>query len=212
MPTVGILGAGAMGSGIAQVAISAGWSARLIDVNTETLDKAIEGIGKRLDRNVEKERMSAEDAASARQRLHASSINDLADCEVFIEAIVEDIDIKVQTSTKGKSGEKEKGQRARNRLKADTCTQAHSGSGSTCQAVHCVRRRAPCCPCARRGRRRRGRRARASGRSSRPAARTGRAAPTATRTGRPTTAAESGGGGASTVRQARSRRARVFAG
>ena len=95
MPTVGILGAGAMGSGIAQVAISAGWSARLIDVNTETLDKAIEGIGKRLDRNVEKERMSAEDAASARQRLHASSINDLADCEVFIEAIVEDIDIKV---------------------------------------------------------------------------------------------------------------------
>lgn len=84
-----------MGAGIAQVAATAGWSVRLIDVDRSTCEAAKQGIIKRLARNVEKGRMSQDDADAASDRITPSDIPDLSDCELFIEAIVEDIDIKV---------------------------------------------------------------------------------------------------------------------
>jgi len=95
--TVGILGAGAMGAGIAQVAAAAGWRVRLFDVDVDTAQHAIDGIGARLEKRVARGRMTADDAAALVERLSVGDeLSQLNDCELFIEAIVEDMDIKVQ--------------------------------------------------------------------------------------------------------------------
>jgi 3-hydroxybutyryl-CoA dehydrogenase len=96
MSSVGILGAGAMGTGIAQVAAAAGWRVWLLDVDTDTAQRAIDGIGARLKKRVARGRMTADEAAELLERLSAGDQPDaLGDCELFIEAIVEDMDIKV---------------------------------------------------------------------------------------------------------------------
>ncbi len=95
MSTVGILGAGAMGAGIAQVAASSGWRVRLIDLDLNTCESARQGIVKRLARSVEKGRMSQAEADATADRILPSMGTDLTDCKLFIEAIVEDIDVKV---------------------------------------------------------------------------------------------------------------------
>ena len=99
MPTVGILGAGAMGSGIAQVAALAGWTVRLVDTDRAIADRACAGVCKRMDRLVEKDRLTEEDAIAAKGRVLATEPSDLDDCELFLEAIVEDLDIKVAAIT-----------------------------------------------------------------------------------------------------------------
>ena len=93
MSRVAIIGAGAMGAGIAQVAAQHGWDVHLQDVNDDVVSDAIAGIGVRLERLVEKERISSEDAAAAADRLQVVG-NALPDCELVIEAIVEDLDVK----------------------------------------------------------------------------------------------------------------------
>lgn len=95
--TVLIMGAGTMGAGIAQVAATRGWTAKLLDVDVERTEAAIAGIGKRIDRLVEKGRLSSEDAAAARARLIVADGPDAAvDCDLLLEAIVERMDVKVQ--------------------------------------------------------------------------------------------------------------------
>lgn len=95
--TVGILGAGTMGAGIAQVAAAAGWTAFLRDVNPDVVKNAIIGIGQRFDRLVEKQQLSKADCEAAKQRVHSGiQIEDLQDCALIIEAIVEDFDIKIK--------------------------------------------------------------------------------------------------------------------
>jgi 3-hydroxybutyryl-CoA dehydrogenase len=94
--SVGVLGAGAMGSGIAQVAAAAGHRVVLLDSHAPSLEKARQGIEKGLTRDVEKGRM-AKDAAAAvveRIRFSPSTVDDLgafADCGLVIEAIVEEL-------------------------------------------------------------------------------------------------------------------------
>ncbi len=93
--TVGILGAGTMGAGIAQVAAMSGWTVELLDVDQPTVRTAIEGIHRRLDRLVEKGRLRSRQRDAAAQRLHtAGSPRSLSSCELVIEAVVEDLDIK----------------------------------------------------------------------------------------------------------------------
>ena len=84
-----------MGAGIAQVAASSGWTVELMDVDEPTVRAAIDGIRKRLDRLVEKGRMTADkrDAAVGRLRVSGSPAS-FGACELVIEAIVEDIDAK----------------------------------------------------------------------------------------------------------------------
>jgi 3-hydroxybutyryl-CoA dehydrogenase len=95
-PTVVIIGSGTMGAGIAQVAATAGWSVELMDVDEATARGAIEGIEARLDRLVEKGRLTRADRDAAAGRLgvgHAA--RGCGACDLLLEAIVEDLDAKV---------------------------------------------------------------------------------------------------------------------
>jgi 3-hydroxybutyryl-CoA dehydrogenase len=93
--TVAVIGSGAMGSGIAQVAAAAGHQVILFDTRDGAASKAIADIGKVFSRLVEKGRMSGADADAANGRMRvAASIADVRDAAIVIEAIVEDLDVK----------------------------------------------------------------------------------------------------------------------
>ena len=93
--TVGILGAGTMGAGIAQVAIVHGATVHLLDVDFATAQTALEGVHARLDRLVEKERLTPGERDDAAARLHvAESPEDFADVTLLIEAVSEDLGVK----------------------------------------------------------------------------------------------------------------------
>ncbi|WP_322797123.1 3-hydroxyacyl-CoA dehydrogenase family protein [Tepidiforma sp.] len=97
---VGVIGAGLMGSGIAQVAAYHGFDVTLVDVTRERVDQAISGIRQRLAREAERGRISAEAAEAAAHRLVGSDdIDDLrsvARVEAVIEAVVEDHEVKTR--------------------------------------------------------------------------------------------------------------------
>ncbi|HET6521779.1 MAG TPA: 3-hydroxyacyl-CoA dehydrogenase [Geminicoccaceae bacterium] len=93
--TLGAVGAGAMGRGIAQVAAAAGIPVRLYDARSEAIEDARAFIRRMLDRAVERGRMGADAAAAAVGRLNpAARLDDLAGCHVVVEAVVEDLEIK----------------------------------------------------------------------------------------------------------------------
>lgn len=94
--TLAVIGAGAMGRGIAQIAAVAGIRTLLIDARPQAVDEAIAFIGRMLDRQVDKGRMGADDAAQAKARLSASGMDDeaLRGAHVVVEAIVEDLEAK----------------------------------------------------------------------------------------------------------------------
>jgi 3-hydroxybutyryl-CoA dehydrogenase len=93
--TVGVIGSGAMGSGIAQVAASSGYKVRLFDTRPEAVEKALADITKAYGRLVEKGRMSAAEADTARARIAgAASLQDVADAAIVVEAIVENLEVK----------------------------------------------------------------------------------------------------------------------
>ena len=96
---IGVVGAGAMGSGIAQVAASAGHSVVLADAEPSAVARAKAGIAKSLARDVEKGRMDAARAAQVNERIgDAGAIGDnavaFAKCGMVIEAIAERLDVK----------------------------------------------------------------------------------------------------------------------
>jgi 3-hydroxybutyryl-CoA dehydrogenase len=92
---IAVVGSGAMGSGIAQVAAAAGHQVLVVDTRPEAVAKAIAGIGKAYDKLVEKGRMGGPEADLARERLRpAASISELKDAALVVEAIVEDLDVK----------------------------------------------------------------------------------------------------------------------
>jgi 3-hydroxybutyryl-CoA dehydrogenase len=93
--TVGVIGAGTMGSGIAQVFAQAGFSVRLVDVAQPMLDRARAAIEKSLAKFVEKGTLTADDRGAALERLStATSVHELADADYVVEAIVENADVK----------------------------------------------------------------------------------------------------------------------
>jgi len=93
---VGVIGAGAMGSGIAQVAATNGHRVLLFDNETEALTRARASIQKNLDRSVEKNRLTKNEANAVHSRIETStgSYESLADAGLVIEAIVEDLGTK----------------------------------------------------------------------------------------------------------------------
>ncbi len=92
---VGIVGAGAMGTGIAQVAALAGHPVRLFDTRSDAAQGAIESIVAMVDKLAAKGRITAEQTASLRAGLSvARSLEELADCGLIVEAIVEKLDGK----------------------------------------------------------------------------------------------------------------------
>ncbi|MEU0004065.1 3-hydroxyacyl-CoA dehydrogenase [Streptomyces sp. NPDC006314] len=94
---VAVVGTGTMGQGIAQVALVAGHPVRLYDALAGRARDAAEAIGVRLDRLVEKGRLSGIDRDAARARLKpVDSLAELADCALVVEAVLERLDIKQQ--------------------------------------------------------------------------------------------------------------------
>src|ERR1700722_17249925 len=94
---VGVLGAGLMGHGIAQVAAQAGYQVVLREVDEATLAKGIAKIEKQLARAVEKGKSSQEDADAIRARIQGSTdYSDLADRDLVIEAITESLPLKLE--------------------------------------------------------------------------------------------------------------------
>ncbi len=92
---IGVIGTGTMGAGIAQTAAAAGWKVKLFDTDSERVNQAIQSVGKRFDRLVEKERITEEQAELSKSSLVAvASLDELHDCDLIVEAIVEAFDIK----------------------------------------------------------------------------------------------------------------------
>jgi 3-hydroxybutyryl-CoA dehydrogenase len=92
---VGVVGCGLMGSGIAQVAAASGFSTVVREVNAELLDKGLKGIDKNLNRLAEKSAITDAVKNEIRGRLKGTTkIEDLKDCDVIVEAIIEQLPAK----------------------------------------------------------------------------------------------------------------------
>src|SRR5438309_2906329 len=96
---VGVLGCGLMGSGIAQVCATAGFEVTVLEVEQKFLDKGFAGIEKSLakfaERPVEKGGITAQQKNAVRARLKGTTDRqDLADCDIVIEAIIENVQQK----------------------------------------------------------------------------------------------------------------------
>ena len=93
--SVGIIGAGTMGNGIAQVCAVAGLDVVMIDINDAAVERGLSHIGKSLDRLIKKETLSAEDKNAALKRIKAStSYADLKGLSLVIEAATENQAVK----------------------------------------------------------------------------------------------------------------------
>jgi 3-hydroxybutyryl-CoA dehydrogenase len=92
-----VIGAGQMGSGIAQVCAQAGFEVVLNDLKDEFVDRGLHVIRKNLSRQVEKERMTVEEMNTVLDRLTASTeLTDAKDVDLVIEAAVENMEIKAK--------------------------------------------------------------------------------------------------------------------
>jgi 3-hydroxybutyryl-CoA dehydrogenase len=94
---VGVVGCGLMGHGITQICAQAGWDVVVRELDQERLDGGIAKIEKQLARAVEKGKASQEDADAVRGRIQPTlDYGDLADCDLVIEAITEDLGLKLE--------------------------------------------------------------------------------------------------------------------
>ncbi len=95
--TVGVCGAGLMGNGIAQTCASAGFNVILMEVAKEPLDRGVASIAKSLDKFVEKGKLSQADRDATFGRIKPTTdVTDLKGCDLVIEAIVENVEIKTK--------------------------------------------------------------------------------------------------------------------
>ncbi len=93
--SIGIIGAGQMGNGIAHVAAQSGFEVTMVDVNPASLEKALATIAKNMDRQVQKGGLTEADKKAAESRLHTSiKVADLEKCDLIIEAATENEEIK----------------------------------------------------------------------------------------------------------------------
>ncbi|MWG33248.1 3-hydroxyacyl-CoA dehydrogenase family protein [Halomarina oriensis] len=92
---IGVVGAGTMGGGIAQVCAQQGYDVVVRDVEQEFLDRGFEAIEESLGRLVNAEKLTQAEADAARERLTGTTeLADLAECDVVVEAAVENMDVK----------------------------------------------------------------------------------------------------------------------
>ncbi len=97
MSEVAVIGAGTMGSGIAQVFAQAGDTVRLIEVSLEQLERGVATIEKNLGRSVEKGRLTEEERRAIRERVVPSSdVQDAEGAQLVVEAIYESLDAKLE--------------------------------------------------------------------------------------------------------------------
>jgi 3-hydroxybutyryl-CoA dehydrogenase len=93
--TIGVIGAGQMGNGIAHVAALAGYDVKLIDLSQEQIDKAMETIGRNMDRQIRRKMINEEDKAAALTRIETGlDYAVFGDCDIVIEAATENEEVK----------------------------------------------------------------------------------------------------------------------
>jgi 3-hydroxybutyryl-CoA dehydrogenase len=92
---VAVIGAGLMGSGIAQVAAQAGWQVILRDITDDALSRGVDAISKSTARFVEKGRISSDDRDATLARVSATTdLDAVADADIVVEAIFEQVEVK----------------------------------------------------------------------------------------------------------------------
>jgi len=95
--TVGIIGAGTMGNGIAQICAAAGLSVVMVDISDAAVNRGLSTVGGSLERLVKKEKMSAADRDATLKRITATTDRaKLSDCDLVIEAATENEELKVK--------------------------------------------------------------------------------------------------------------------
>ncbi|MCA1414206.1 3-hydroxybutyryl-CoA dehydrogenase [Bradyrhizobium sp. NBAIM20] len=95
--TVGIIGAGTMGNGIAQVCAAAGLSVVMVDISDAAVNRGLSTVGGSLERLVKKEKMSAADREATLKRITGTTDRaKLSDCDLVIEAATENEEVKVK--------------------------------------------------------------------------------------------------------------------
>lgn len=93
--TIGVLGAGTMGSGIAQVAAEAGYDVIMRDIKDDFVHRGMSAINKNLGRAVDKGKKSKEEAEEVVGRIRGTTnLDDLSDADLVIEAVIENMDLK----------------------------------------------------------------------------------------------------------------------
>ena len=98
---IGVVGAGTMGNGIAQVAARAGYKVVLNDVNEEFLDRGLKAVDKSLQRDVDKERLDTETKQSIIGRIRTTTdFNGFKDADFVIEAVTENLSVKTEVFKK----------------------------------------------------------------------------------------------------------------
>ncbi len=94
--TIGVVGAGTMGSGIAQVAARAGFAVVLRDINDQLVQRGLKAIEKSLQREIEKERLTGAERESLQSRIKPTTdLDSLGNATLVIEAVTEDLGVKV---------------------------------------------------------------------------------------------------------------------
>jgi 3-hydroxybutyryl-CoA dehydrogenase len=97
LQNIGVIGAGTMGNGIAQVCALAGFNVTLVDISESALQKALATVGKNLDRQVAKETLSAEQKNAALDRIRTSTdYSNLREAQLVIEAATENLELKLR--------------------------------------------------------------------------------------------------------------------
>ncbi|WP_010099491.1 3-hydroxybutyryl-CoA dehydrogenase [Ornithinibacillus scapharcae] len=96
MNTIMVIGAGQMGSGIAQVFAQSGYHVYLNDMNESALEKGMKNIEKLLNRAVDKGRMTEDEKTATIRRLSPSiNLQDAKNCDLVVEAVIENMDVKM---------------------------------------------------------------------------------------------------------------------
>jgi len=98
--TVGVVGCGTMGSGIAQVCAQSGYQVVVSEISDELLNKGLASINSFLTRNVKKGRLTEEEKDATLARIKGTiDLKDFSDCDLVIEAAIENMDIKKKVFT-----------------------------------------------------------------------------------------------------------------
>ena len=94
---IGVAGFGLMGGGIVQVAAQAGYDVTVLETSEAFLESGFATLNGRLAKSVDKGKLAQSDADDLRRRIHGTTkVKDLSDCDIIIEAIIENLDIKRQ--------------------------------------------------------------------------------------------------------------------
>jgi len=95
--TVGVIGAGTMGNGIAHVFAKSGYEVVLVDVEQRFLDRGLDTISKNMEREVSRQKLTGEEREAALARICATtSRQELAGCDLVVEAATEKLEIKAE--------------------------------------------------------------------------------------------------------------------